>query len=143
MPGKVQYSRLSAKQRSEMEREWRRLLGELPNQENVINLLGGLLLPSERIMLSRRLQIVRRLLAGHSHLRIKSDLQVGIATIERVDQWLEQHFEEYKSVLAECRETRRLSTHGKTSTDNSAYTFNDLRKKYPAEFGIINAFIDM
>ncbi|MEK7136899.1 MAG: Trp family transcriptional regulator [Patescibacteria group bacterium] len=97
--GKIQYRKLSIAARKALEDELREaLLGQ--RTKDLVELLFDLLLPSERIMLARRVQIAKRLLRGWTQHEIIRDLHVGQDTIEKVDQWLEQKFEAYHSILS-------------------------------------------
>ncbi|MEK7065099.1 MAG: Trp family transcriptional regulator [Patescibacteria group bacterium] len=58
-------------------------LAEIQTDKNMRRFLDVLLTPSEFDELSRRLQILKRLVKGKTQREIAKDLGVGIATVER------------------------------------------------------------
>ncbi len=58
-------------------------LAEIQTDRNMRKFLDILLTPSEFDELSRRLQILKRLVKGKTQREISKDLGVGIATVER------------------------------------------------------------
>lgn len=58
-------------------------LAEIQTDKNMRRFLDILLTPSEFDELSRRLQILKRLMKGKTQREIAGDLGVGIATVER------------------------------------------------------------
>ncbi len=60
----------------------------IESPEEAKNFLIDLLYPSESIMLARRLNIARMLLAGHQYDEITKKLHVGKTTITNVQRWL-------------------------------------------------------
>ena len=58
-------------------------LAEIQTDKNMRRFLDILLTPSEFDELSRRLQILKRLIKGKTQRQIARDLGVGIATVER------------------------------------------------------------
>ena len=58
-------------------------LAEIQTDKNMHRFLDILLTPPEFDELSRRLQILKRLIKGKTQRKIAHDLRVGIATVER------------------------------------------------------------
>lgn len=131
--GKIQYRKLSPSLRRALEEELRRAL-LAHRQKDLIEFLFDLLLPSERIMLARRVQVAKRLLRGWSYHEVMQDLHVGQDTIQKVDRWIEQKFEAYKSVLPPLvpKEVRK-------SVDPRVYS--SLRKRYRWDYLLINLLL--
>ena len=96
--------------------------------------LRDLLTPSERIMLARRIQIAKRLLRGWTYHEVMRDLHVGQDTIQKVDRWLEQKFEAYKSILPPL-----VPKEVKKSVDPRIYS--SLRKRYRWDYLLINLLL--
>ena len=97
--------------------------------------LRDLLTESERIMLGRRIQIARALLAGNSYDDICEDLGVGRATIGRVHQWLEDQFPGYERAVSEME--KEFAKRQKKYAEKRLYATRALyrlKKKYPIHF---------
>ena len=100
MTAKVQYRRLTPKQRSEhiclllcaMRSCGLTTRGQL--------LLSDLLTKSEITMLARRIQIAKRLLSGQSIDSIRHELRVGIRTITAVEYWLHSNPAVHRFVIS-------------------------------------------
>lgn len=59
------------------------LVYSVDDKELLADLLIGLTTDQERVELSRRIEIVKRLLAGEPQHKIAADLNVGVATVTR------------------------------------------------------------
>lgn len=66
------------------------MLLQVQNQEEMLDLLRGLLTLGELEEIARRLQIVKLLKAGMSQREIAEKLKVGIATVTRGSKELKQ-----------------------------------------------------
>ncbi len=99
--------------------------------------LRDLLTESERIMLGRRILIARMLLAGCSHRYIASGLHVGLDTVSRVHQWLDDQFPGYEKAIAGMKEAHEdrywKSKAGQREMYAKSALFR-LKKKYPLHF---------
>ena len=66
------------------------LVHSVKNKELLRDFLIGITSPHERRILSRRVEIIKRLLAGDTQLEIAGDLKVGISTVTRGSRELAQ-----------------------------------------------------
>lgn len=97
---KVDPKSLSKAIRDALARDVLQMFAEHGLNEEGSLLLKGLLTESEMVMLARRLQIARALLCGDSFHTIAAKLNVGLTTIRCVHEWLEQLFDDYRSILS-------------------------------------------
>lgn len=96
--------------------------------------LRDLLTPSERIMLGRRIIIARMLIAGESYREIGQRLQVGSATVRRVERWLEDQFPGFEQAVAEMeKEFNSRSRKARIEPFSAAW----MKRKYPLSFWFI------
>ncbi len=100
MGGKVEYRKLSNRQRSILKKELFDTFKKLGIGDESALLLYDLLMRSEVIMLSRRILIARELFKGHTREYIKNKLRVGLDTIRSVDSWLEVRFPDYHQIIS-------------------------------------------
>lgn len=59
------------------------LIYSIRNKDVLENFLLGLTTEKERDAFARRLEIIKRLIAGEPHAKMAADLGVGVATITR------------------------------------------------------------
>lgn len=97
--------------------------------------LRDLLTESERIMLGRRIQIARSLIAGEGYDSIQDRLGVGRDTIWRVQRWLSDQMPGYEDAVRGLEtafaERRRKSDEKYLYATSALYR---LKKKYPLHF---------
>jgi uncharacterized protein YerC len=99
--------------------------------------LRDLLTESERIMLGRRILIARMLLAGCSHRYIATGLHVGLDTVSRVHQWLDDQFPGYEKAIAGMKEAHEDRYWESKAGQRELYAKSALfrlKKKYPLHF---------
>lgn len=94
--------------------------------------LKGLLTPSERIMLGRRIWIARLLLAGVSSAEIGRKLKVGPNTIWRVQKWLDDQMPGYQDAIKDLE--NELKNRKRKGDYVEPFSFSSLKKKYPLHF---------
>lgn len=140
---KVNYRKLPARKRAQMEAELKGMLHGLGMKDECWQFLRDLLTESEIIMLARRLEVSRWLLTGESSHHIAGQLGVGLTTVYGVDRWLQKKFREYRSVLAplfkDVNEDVRKRFGRKIPLDSTS--FRALRKRYPAHFLLLNLLL--
>lgn len=136
---KVKYYSLSQKERELHFRELFSAIAALEKTQDVENFFRDLMSPDELVMLSRRVQIAKLLLAGKTHIDIIDELKVGSTTIERVDKWLNRGFDGYRSAVRKAKKEKGFIDY---ESDDFPFTFDWLRKKYPAHFWLLNLIID-
>lgn len=95
--------------------------------------LRDLLTESERIMLGRRIWIARLLLQGIRYDDIASELKVGLATIYRVERWLNDQMPGYEQALAGLEKEMDKRAVRREVKDNP-FGYAALKKKYPLHF---------
>jgi Trp operon repressor len=142
MAGKVSPKKL---QRQEKELLRESLLKALQRigQEKDMGLVLEILTESEQVMLARRIQVAKHLLAGESQGEIRAALRVGQATVESVDRWLRGRFEEYRQTLPTLyKETREREVEERRGRPIEPYSFRWLRRKYPLHFLLFNLLLD-
>ena len=121
-------------QRKELERNLVGPFGKMGLSKEGQEFLKELLTTSELVMLSRRVQIARMLLAGATVSRIQTMLHTSPITIASVDRWLEGKFRAYRTVLTPLK---RATAH----RPYQPYTFNALRRNYPAQSLLLNVLL--
>lgn len=75
---------------SDLEQELQRLLMRMGKGEDLAFFVHHMLTKSESIMLGRRIRIAKRLLAGRNTSQIRSEFNVGLATISSVESWVQR-----------------------------------------------------
>lgn len=114
-------------------------IAKLETREEVKQFFKDLLSESEAIMIARRIEIAKRLIAGDSYDKIASELKVGMDTIGRVQQWLTSGFGGYeKAIKGFEKELNHRSAKYSKSNESDLYTFGWLKKKYPFHFLLFN-----
>ena len=107
--------------------------GTTNGREEARAFLRDLLTESERIMLGRRIQIARALLAGATHDEVVASFKVGKDTTMRIARWLEEKMPGYKNVIADMdREFEKRQD--KIEIARDPFSFKALKKKYPLHF---------
>jgi uncharacterized protein YerC len=104
--GKVQHRRLT-------KNEWEKLQHTLLVSFQGMGIrhefsapLLALFTKSEIIMFARRLQIARELLRGKAFHTIARELHIGLATVQFVHLWLEQHTPSYMKIFRKAEPKR-------------------------------------
>lgn len=132
--GKLDYRKLSLKERKVLQGELFTTLAVLGLSKNAARFLNSLLARSEIIMLGRRIQIAKRLLAGCSFEDIRNELRVGLATIHTVSMWLEEHCDGYRSMMPRMLERHRQRKKRKRKQPPSYHT-------YPTPYFLFNVLL--
>ncbi|MBU3924501.1 hypothetical protein KJ854_01020 [Patescibacteria group bacterium] len=114
-------------------------IARLETRDEVKHFFKDLLSESEAIMLSRRIEIAKRLIEGESYQSIANNLKVGTDTIGRVQQWLSSGFGGYEKAIAGFNQelNRRFKKNSKNAQKNP-YGFESLKQKYPFHFLLFN-----
>jgi len=108
-----------------------KFLAENDNPKTNMEYLESLLTESEQIMISRRIEIAKMLLDGHSYEEIMKKMKVGYDTVLKVKNGL-------KKFLSDRKKFQQMI---KKSTVAPFPSFDYLRKTYKGYFALINAFI--
>src|SRR3989344_3074447 len=99
--------------------------------------LRDLLTESERIMLGRRIQIARMLLAGCTHRYVADGLGVGADTVWRVQKWLDDQFPGYENTIQAMNKEMDARYWKSKAGQHEMYATSALfrlKKKYPLHF---------
>lgn len=128
--------------------EYHKLLDELysiitllETKEEVKNFFKDLLSAGEAVMLARRIQIAKMLMAGLSYEEIRESLGTGLATISSVQRWIDSGWGGYLKALKNLEKKVREKEVESSKYLNSP--FAQLKRKYPAHFLIFNALDDI
>ncbi|MFA6097824.1 MAG: YerC/YecD family TrpR-related protein [Candidatus Paceibacterota bacterium] len=118
-------------------------IAKLATRGEVEIFFKDLLSESEALMLSRRIEIARRLLNGESYDSIARELKVGMDTINRVQRWLIAGSGGYKKAIEKIsKETKKNFNRSEREDAGAAYSFNWIRRKYPLHFLLFNLISD-
>lgn len=141
--GKINYRKVPAQKRARMEMELQEILRGLGMGERAWDFLRDVLTESEIIMIARRLEIARWLLAGHSHYIVAGQLGVGLTTVYSVDRWLERRFKNYQETLEPLFHKSDAKTLRKFGTRIAVdpHSLRGLRKRYPTDFLLLNLLL--
>lgn len=141
--GKVKYNQLSKEEKMRFLGDFYSMVASLKDRGEVKDFLKDLLTLSESVMLARRLQIAKMLIAGIGQEKIREKLKVGYSTIAGVQRWLQAGFGGYEKVIKRyekenpgARDRKRSSGYGEP------LSFGWLRHKYPLHFLLVNAILD-
>jgi len=116
--------KLSKREQNELFIKLAKSIALLRNSQEIAEFLKDLLSEEEVLMLARRLKIAELLMKGATYNQIGSDLKVAAGTIARVQTWLEQFGEGYRTIF------KRTSKEEK-SKGIEPDTFSQIKKKYP------------
>lgn len=128
---KVQLFQISEEDYSENLQELFSFLAKHDNPKTIREYLESVLTESELVMISRRIEIAKLLLAGHSYEEIMKKMRVGNDTVMRVKSSL-------KKFLTNQKKFQQMKRRGSSAPYGS---FEQLRKTYKGYFALINAFI--
>jgi TrpR-related protein YerC/YecD len=120
------------KQRERMMNDFFEIVSKMKTKKDAENFFKDILTPSETLMLTRRIEIAKMLLAGFSYADIKKSLKVGDNTINYVNRWL---FSGFGGYLKELQESKNRKEAEKQLPTNE---WERIKKKYPAHFLIFN-----
>ena len=138
---KVKPYLLSQDEKNKLLEDLYTMIAALKSREEVKNFLKDLLTPSESLMLARRIQVAKMLLDGKTHEEIKTELKVGLDTINRVQYWLHSGFGGYLKALKKLekiKEEKEMEWRRRYPRSG----FESIRRKYPLHFLLINAILD-
>ena len=144
--GKVKYNQLSKEEKMQFLGDFYSMVESLKDREEVKNFLKDLLTLSESVMLARRLQIAKMLIAGMSQEKIREKLKVGYSTIAGVQRWLQAGFGGYEKVVKRyeyfAQRKKRAQEKKRSKRQYAPLSFDWLRHKYPLHFLLVNAILD-
>ncbi|MDA0376697.1 MAG: Trp family transcriptional regulator [bacterium] len=88
--GKIDHRHLSRQQYESLGREFSKTCQSASSVKNLTTFIDHLLTPSERVMLSRRMRVGKKLLQKKGQLHIQEELGVGQSTVDTVERLLEK-----------------------------------------------------
>ena len=136
MPGKVRYNQLSEFEKKKYLGEFYTMVSLLRSREEVKKFFKDLLTLSEVVMISRRIQIAKMLLAGLSYEEIVKKLKVGINTVSQVDRWVRGGFGGYKEVIN--RYDKKNARREIEKMPAPPFSWQAIKRKYPLHFLLLN-----
>lgn len=139
---KVKPYSLNKEERNKLLEELYTMMAVLETREEIKNFLKDLLTHSEALMLARRIQVAKMLLIGKGQEEIKTELKVGVDTINRVQYWLRAGFGGYLKALEKLEEVRNYERKQLKKKYAPFGSFDYLRKTYPLHFLLVNAVLD-
>ena len=134
MPGKVKYHELPENEKKKFLGEFYSIVASLETREDVKNFLKDLLTLSETVMISRRIQVAKKLLEGCTHEEIKKELKIGFTTISNVERWLNNGFGGYKKMIGKYNKKYKPKERAVAEPFSKEW----VRKKYPMHYFINN-----
>jgi len=137
MRGKVKYNELSEFEKKKYLGEFYSMIAMLRSRDEVKRFFKDLLTLSEVVMISRRIQIAKRLLEGSTYEDIRRDLKASAATIAQVEKWVNNGFGGYKEIIKRYKK-KQPQKKDYLSEASAPFTFDNIRKKYPLHFLLIN-----
>jgi len=94
-----QQNQISKEEREKLLIAFCKSIVEIKNPQEAAFFIQDLLSKQESLMLSKRLAIAARLIVGESYIEIKNSLMVSTNTIARVNAWLGESGQGYRTVL--------------------------------------------
>ena len=142
---KMEYRKLGIGNRKIVERELLDMLLPSKKKDDAIKAFLSMLTPSEKLMIARRIQVAKHLIAGKSYLQIRKRLKVGFDLITTVDRWLDSELEAYRSVIPPLLEGEKVKSKKRAEEKRPlgrCDTFTGLRRRYPDKFALVNMLLD-
>lgn len=140
--GKISPRSLSPYKKEYLRQELERACECIRNKKD-FPLFLDLLTESEQVMLARRILIAKRLIAGKTIQDIRTEIEVGQATVESVERFLSSRFAEYRKILPTLvAEVLAKASEDRRKQPIVPYSFRWVRRKYPLHFLVFNMVID-
>jgi TrpR-related protein YerC/YecD len=133
-------SRINPKERHRILDEFWTMLALLETKDEVKSFFKDLLSASESVMLARRIQIAKFLLAGLGYDAIEKRMGAGPTTIASVHRWLQGGFGGYASAIPKLEKeiARREKVVEKKQEESVPLSSAWMRKKYPLHYLLVN-----
>ena len=141
---RVIFYKMNKKQREGYLDEFYSAIETLKTKKEINNFFKDLLTPDEAIMLARRLRVAALLMSGKTVREIIEIMGVGSTTVRSVTKWLNRGFGGYSNVVSKLNQYQKSNKKisRKKIESDMGFTFDSLRKKYPAHFLLLNMFVD-
>lgn len=104
--------------------------GTVKGREAMKGFLRDLLTESERLMLGRRIQVARLLIAGSTTREAAERMGMGLDTVRRIEKWLHDQLPGYEHAVAGLKReyAKRERKH------DADARFAAMKRKYPLHF---------
>lgn len=106
----------------------------LETKEEVKNFFKDLLSKSEALMMARRIQIAKLLVAGFDYASIQDETGAGFSTIANVQRWLDAGFGGYIKALKNLG--NKLQEKESEYARSYSNPLGEIKRKYPTYFAI-------
>jgi TrpR-related protein YerC/YecD len=128
---KVNVYSVDKKERSKIEGELFEIIADLNSKKEVFYFLIGLFTASETLMIARRIQIAKMILAGDDYETIRKRLKVSFQTINRIEHWLKSDDEKNKLILKKLKKFNKNLSRMKEPKDSllDKYTHHRIIKR--------------
>jgi Trp operon repressor len=97
--GKIDHRHLSRQQYESLGREFWKTCQSAGSVKQLTTFIDHILTPSERVMLTRRIRIAKKLLQKKGQIQIQDEMGVGQSTVDTVERQLEKMGPEEKRML--------------------------------------------
>jgi len=136
--GKIKPKSVPPKELYKLLDEFYSIVTLLESKEEVKNFFKDLFSISEALMIARRVQIAKLLLAGSDYETIRQKLGASFTTIGNVQRWLDAGFGGYLKALENLN--RKVAEKEAAYAKSRSGPFSELKRKYPAYFAISRMF---
>lgn len=132
-------SKINPKERYRILDEFWTMVALLENKDEVKSFFKDLLSATESVMLARRIQIAKLLLAGWGYDKIQERLGAGPATVASVHRWLQGGFGGYVSAIPKLEKeiARREKVVERRQEESVPLSSAWMRKKYPLHYLLV------
>src|SRR3990167_7476378 len=132
--------KINPKERARILDEFWTMIALLETKDEVRNFFKDLLSATESVMLARRIQIAKLLLAGWGYDRIENKMGAGPTTIASVHLWLQGGFGGYVAALPKLkRELERRDKIAERRQEESVPLSSAwMRKRHPLHYLLVN-----
>ena len=133
-------SKINPKERWRILDEFWTMIALLETKDEVKSFFKDLLSATESVMLARRIQIAKLLLAGMSYDAIQKRLGAAPNTIASVHRWLQGGFGGYANALPKLEReiSRREKVAEQRQEESVPLSTAWMRKKYPLHYLLVN-----
>ena len=132
----MRYNQLSDLEKKKYLGEFYSMVSLLKNREEVKNFFKDLLSLSEVVMISRRIQAAKMLLAGETYEAISRKLKMSTVTVSQIEKWLNNGFGGYKEIIR--RYDKKNATKEVEKIPAMPFSWQAVKKKYPLHFLLLN-----
>lgn len=131
---------INPKERARILDEFWTMIALLENKDEVKSFFKDLLSATESVMLARRIQIAKLLLAGWGYDYIARKIGAGPTTIASVHRWLQGGFGGYASAIPKLKKEleRRDKLAEYRQEERVPFSSAWMRRRYPLHYLLVN-----